>query len=316
MKRIAAAVLLLAVLLCGCGAQKREVQQKRKICVILKALDSVHWLSVENGLQQAADDLNVSVNILWPTHENDKEAQNVMIRDAIASKPDAIAVAPCNSEDMGMLKRTEEEGILCFYIDTKSNEFDCPYIGSDNRYIGELAAKTLADKVNTGSIAIITGSQQQSSHIERVQGFTEYIEKNTDLDICAVKINPNSADLESMKSMKELMTDYPEVKGVFCTSAMMTMGALQERDRVKGFDDVLLIGVDTQSDALSAVEEGKVLAMIGQSGYEIGYQTIEAIVKALDGEQIEHDIFVDNQAITKENVEEYLEAYLTERGQP
>lgn len=70
MRRIASKCMVLlcalTVLLTGCGNTPEQTEQQRTICVVLKAMDSVHWMSVEDGLQQAAADYGVAVNILWP----------------------------------------------------------------------------------------------------------------------------------------------------------------------------------------------------------------------------------------------------------
>ena len=55
-------------------------------------MNSVHWMAVESGLEQAASDFGVSVNILYPQSESDCRAQKVMIADAIASKPDFLGI--------------------------------------------------------------------------------------------------------------------------------------------------------------------------------------------------------------------------------
>lgn len=309
MKRVAAIVLVMMLSLCGCGlAETQTGEDTRTIYVILKAMDSVHWMSVENGAEQAANDYGVSVNILYPEAEDVVRAQEVMIRDAIASKPDAIAVAPCDSGDMEVLKQAEQNGVQAFYIDTASEDYDCPYIGSNNYRIGQMAAQELASQFDTGEIAVIAGSFSQSTHEERIQGFRDYIQNHTKLTVCTVKENPSSGDIESIQSMRDILEEHPKVKGVFCTSAMMVLGALQERNE-QGRSDILLVGVDTQSEALLAVEQGEILAMIGQDGYQIGYQTIRTIVQALDGEPVEDMIYVDNDLITQENVAEYLADY-------
>ena len=309
MKRMAAMMLAIAFFLCGCGTEQTETEtEDRTICVVLKAMDSVHWMSVENGLKQAANDYGVSVNILYPRSESEAQAQRVMIEDAIASRPDAIAVAPCDAGEMEILKQAEQNDILTFYIDSGSDRYRCPYIGSDNAKIGELAAKELAEHIDTGEIAVITGSLLQSTHKERVRGFENYIRAHTDLEVCAIKENPNAGDIESIQSMQDILKEYPNVKGVFCSSAMMVLGAMQERNNQQR-SDILLVGVDTQSDALLAVDQGEILAMIGQDGYQIGYQTIKTIVQALDGQETASAVYVDNNVITQDNVGEYLSDY-------
>ncbi len=312
-KTIKLLTLLLAALLTGCGAEPEEQSQSRTICVVVKAMDSVHWMSVEDGLKQAASDYNVHVNVLWPEHENDVDAQNSILADVIVSKPDAIALAPCDSEHVETLQSARDADIPCFYIDTRAETCDFPYIGSDNYKIGQLAAQKLAETLESGTVAVISGSQQQSTHTERTSGFMDYIEQETQLAVCAVKQAPNSNETEGMQCMQELLEEYPDLKGVFCTSAMIVLGAMQQRDSMAR-QSVRLVGVDTQSDALTAVQYGRILAMVGQNGYQIGYRAVEQIVHALEGEDIPQETYVTNDLITRENVEEYLEEYMTERG--
>ena len=318
MKRIAIkwiALLLLPVFwLTGCASRTEEVTEKRTICVVLKAMDSVHWMSVEDGLKQAAKDYDVAVNILWPSNENDVEAQNTILEDVIASKPDAIAVSPCDSGQMDVLSQAQQSDIPCFYIDTKSEQFDFPYIGADNYAIGKVAAMALEQCMDGGKVAVIMGNPKQSTHEERLRGFVDYIEQDTDMELCETEQSETSSYLESMKCMETIYGRNPDVQGVFCTSALMVLGAMQELEDA-GIEDITLIGVDMQSDAMSSVEDGEIFALVGQNGYEIGYQTIRTIVQSLDGEKIETNTYVDTPLITQDNASEYLEKYLTERGE-
>lgn len=309
-----ALLLAISVLLAGCGKQTEAEQKKRTICVVLKAMDSVHWMSVEDGLKQAANDYGVSVNILWPSNENDVDAQNTILEDVVASKPDAIAVSPCDSERVDILGQAKQADIPCFYIDTKSEQFEFPYIGADNYRIGRIAAIALEHNLGNGKVAVIMGNTRQSTHAERLQGFQDYVEQYTDLELCQAEESQTSSYLESMKCMETILQENPDVQGVFCTSALMVLGAMQQLQDTN-VDSVKLVGVDMQSDAMSSVEDGKILALVGQNGYEIGYQTIRTIVQSLDGEQIEQDTYVETPLITQENVAEYLEKYLTERGE-
>lgn len=308
-----ALLLSMAFLLAGCGKPTEAEQEKRTICVVLKAMDSVHWMSVEDGLKQAANDYDVSVNILWPSNENDVDAQNTILDDVIASKPDAIAFSPCDSEHIDIMEQARQADIPCFYIDTKSEQFDFPYIGADNYNIGKVAAMAFKRRLDGGKVAVIMGNTKQSTHAERLQGFQDYIAQYTDLELCQTEVSQTSSYLESMKCMDAILQQNPDVKGVFCTSALMVLGAMQQMEDVGA--DSKLIGVDMQSDAMSSVEDGKIVALVGQNGYEIGYQTIRTIVQSLDGEEIEHNTYVDTPLITQDNVAEYLEKYLTERGE-
>ena len=120
-------------------------------------------------------------------------------------------------------------------------------------------------------------------------------------------------DRDAHEDCMNLIRRFPEVKGVFCTSALMVLGAMEELDKAEAV--VKLVGVDMQSDAMSGVEDGKILALVGQNGYEIGYQTIRTMVQYLQGKDIDHNVYVETPVITQENAAEYLEKYLTERGE-
>lgn len=314
MKRniITGLALLLACLLTGCGQTTQTIEEKPVICVVLKAMNSVHWMSVQDGLEQAAHDYDVSVNVFWPSNENDVNEQNIIVHDVIKSKPDAIAVSPCDSEHVEVLGETKDT-VPCFYIDTKARQFDFPYIGANNDNIGRLAAWKLGEELKTGQIAVIMGNDRQSTHEERLNGFVEELKQYPSLELCVVKESKTSSYVESMNCMKEILQEYPEVKGVFCTSALMVLGAMEEMDKTES--NVKLVGVDMQSDAMSSVESGHILALIGQNGYEIGYQTIRTIVQYLQNEKISHNVYVETPVISQENVTEYLQKYLTERGE-
>lgn len=306
-------LLLLALLLDGCGTKPEPVLSRPTICVVLKAMDSVIWLSVEDGLKQAAAEYDVNVNILWPSKENNVEAQNTILEDVIASNPDAIAVSPCDSAHMEIIGEALSRGIPCFYIDTKSSSSDLPYIGADNIRMGELGAEALENEVKKGKVAVIVGNKSQSAHRERMIGFRSYIEKCPNLTLCGIWESVSSGTQESIQCMQEILKQHPDVKGVFCTSAMMVLGAMREQE--KEGTDVKLVGVDMQSDAMIGIEDGKIHAMVGQNGFEIGFQTVRTIVQYLQGEEISDSVYVETPLITDENVEEYLERYLTERGE-
>lgn len=312
-KRQIALLLAAALCLTGCGTQPTTEHSKRTICVVLKAMDSVHWLSVEDGLEQAAKDYGVSVNILWPSNENDVESQNTILADVIASEPDAIAFSPCDSSQIDVIAQANQKSIPCFYIDTRSDQFDFPYIGADNYSIGQTAAKAMQQALGSGTVAVIMGNPKQSTHAERLEGFTDYLTAHTGLTLCKTEIAQTNSYLDSMRCMQTILQECPDVAGVFCTNALMVLGAMQQLEDVGG--DVKLIGVDMQSDAMSGVEDGKILALVGQNGYEIGYQTIRTIVQSLDGDTVEQNTYVDTPLITQDNAAAYLEKYLTERGE-
>ena len=73
-----------------------------------------------------------------------------------------------------------------------------------------------------------------------------------------------------------------------------------------------MVGMDTQSDALTAVKNGAIVAMVSQNGYDMGYRMIQTIAAKLDGDEIPNTTYVENTLITQGNVDIFLKEYVTE----
>lgn len=315
MKKRIALFLVLALTLTGCGRQSAEPDNpKRTVVAILKAMDSLHWLSVADGMQKAADDYHIDLTILWPETESEVAVQFQILEDAMISKPDAIALAPCDSGSAQQYtQQIKENGIELFYIDEEPEHgAEEPYVGSDNYLSGQMAAQALAEELPEGAqVAVIGGSQKQRAHDKRANGFRDFIEKETMLQCMEIIEVPDCTLTGGRDAMQELLEVYPDIQGVFCSSAMMVMGALEQCRAVQR-EDIQLVGMDTQSDALTAVKNGAIVAMVSQNGYDMGYRMIQTIAAKLDGDEIPNTTYVENTLITQGNVDIFLKEYVTE----
>lgn len=70
------------------------------------------------------------------------------------------------------------------------------------------------------------------------------------------------------------------------TSAVTAMGLVDELKDT----DIKIVAVDEQEDSLKAVENGQILALAAQSGYEIGYETIHYIQNLRNGKHLKRSI--------------------------
>lgn len=303
-------ILLLAVcLLCaagglgGCAARQALPEEEDFIIgVVTKSKNSEYWMSVCAGMEKAAKERGVKVVILSPDSETDKEIQKRMIRDLLKMKVDALAVSPIDSSDnQDYIAMADELGIPVYSYDTPIVDADLPYIGIDNEKVGYEVARLLAEKMgHTGNIAVIAGSRAQASHDERVTGFERYMDGEPEIHIDVVK-NGYSNLRVSEQEIAEIQQNYPDLDGIMTTSAVTALG-LAEATRGTG---IAIASVDAQEDAIHAVEEGSITVLGAQSGYDIGYETVNYIANDRDGAEQEKEKLIDTQILTKENVAEY-----------
>ncbi|NCC43136.1 MAG: sugar ABC transporter substrate-binding protein [Clostridia bacterium] len=299
--------VLLLLSLAGCSFSNEKDTTKVKedsfvIGVVTKSSGSEYWMSVYAGLNNAAKDHNVEVVILSPESEEDKKIQKKMILDLLLRKVDALAVSPVDSYDNeDYISMAKEMEIPVYAYDTSIEDCEVPYIGIDNEKAGYELAKCMAQKLDEkGDIAVIAGSLIQSSHALRLQGFERGIKEYPDMDIQVIKSGYSNEQI-TQQDLDQLLIDHPKVKGIMTTSAVTALG-ITEATKGTGIE---IVSVDAQEDALLAVEDGRILALAAQPGYDIGYDTISYIVEARDSKKQEKDRILNVEILTKENVSQY-----------
>lgn len=277
---------------------------KYTVGVVLKAMDSEHWLAVRSSMQKSAQEHNINLIVLYATDEYAYEEQNKIITDLIENDIDALIISSCNiNESATYLNLASQKQIPVFSLDEKLKNI--PYIGSDNYNIGKKAAMYMADNLPAGSyVGVIAGSSTQDAHIKRTNGFVDYIKNHTDLKISTClsgDIKYRQATIQAEK----LLQYYPQTNGIFVTSAIMTLGTAEVIDN--NHKSVKIIGVDTQNDAIMAIKNHKIDAMISQNGNETGKLAIDIVINYLENHIVPNENnYIENDLITLENADDYL----------
>ena len=180
------AMLLIAVI--SYSIQKSEKNfspPKYTIGVVLKAMDSEHWLSVRSGMTEAAERNNMRLIVITAENETAFAEQNKIISDLLNNDIDALIVSPTNiNHTKEFVDAARIKNIPVFSIDEEIDGI--AYIGSNNYKIGQMAAAFMSQNLPDGSeVSVISGSANQNAHIQRTVGFVDYVEKNTSLQIGA-----------------------------------------------------------------------------------------------------------------------------------
>ena len=214
-----------------------------------------------------------------------------------------MAVSPIDSyECEDCLNFAREKGISVYACDTPIEDSEIPYIGIDNEKLGYELGEQLAKALDhKGKIGVIAGDFKQAGHRMRVAGFEKYMEKEPGIIIEMVR-NGYSNMRVSQKDVDEILVKYPDLNGIMTTSAVTALG-LSEATEGR---EISIVSVDAQEDALKAVQDGRIVALGAQSGYQIGYETIRYIVKDLEGEGTGENEILDSQVLTEENIDTYM----------
>ena len=136
MRRNSALALLSALLvlaLCACG-QDGEGAGGRSVALIVKSTGSEFFLSVFAGAQAAATEYNLELTIAGPETEEDYEAQNRMIAEAVEAGAEAIVFSAIDYErNAAAIDHAAQQGVQIVSIDSGVGSAQVrTYIGTDN----------------------------------------------------------------------------------------------------------------------------------------------------------------------------------------
>ncbi|TDL91582.1 sugar ABC transporter substrate-binding protein [Vibrio vulnificus] len=308
-------MMFILALLAACSSENKTSNSESgktgsdgnlKIGVVLKQLNTEYWKIVMAGAKDAAKELGAEVDFLGPQAETQYEQQIKMIEDQIATGVNALVVAPSQPDSViPALNNADQSGIPVVLVDTDADFKDkVSFVGTGNLKAGQLAGKHIAELLKDGDkVAILRGQMGSQTFDERVNGFQEAL---ADKDIEFIVQDAQHDREKSVNIMENILTANPDIKAVYATSDEMALGAAKALAN-KGKQNIPLIGFDGTPNGLAALQDGDMVANVAQDPYNMGFQAIEAAVKAMKGEKVEKRMDSGAKVITEENVAEAIE---------
>ena len=308
-KRITGSILILALLLtlCGCKSTQTEMPPRELIIgVVAKCANTEYWMSVRSGMEAAAKKSDCRVLFFAPNSEEDAEAQEKLASSLIRRRVDVLAVSPIDAvNEPAYLREARKLGIPVISYDSAFESGEIAYIGIDNQLAGYQMAANLAKRLDyQGEIGIVSGEQDQMCHRERVEGIKRYIETVPGMKISYIESGYSGAKMSGEK-VSELRRDYPGVKGLVVTSAVTALGIIESSEAA----GLRIVTIDVQEDVLYALKNKQIIGLVAQSGYDIGYETINYARALKTGQVKEKNVIIEAEFLTAENVEDYFEKH-------
>jgi ribose transport system substrate-binding protein len=289
MKTHASALLALtgiAAALCVSTACNRD--QKKVIAVIPKGRAHLFWQSVHAGAAKAAQENNV--NIVWngPTAETDYNDQLKIVDAMINRQVDAIALAPIDKKVMvSVVDRAASQHIPVVIFDSPvdTDKF-ISQVATDNYAAGRLAADRMGLILNgKGKICMVMVQPGAASTMAREQGFEDELKKKFPA-IEIVDRRYGEADFaKSLQISENMLTAHPDLAGMFASNESSTVGAARALKGRTG-STVKLVGFDSGPSLEAGLRDGLIDSLVVQNPFKMGYESVEAAVKALKGEQV------------------------------
>jgi len=289
------------------AAAAPEANKPLNIAVVVKAVTSPYWKSVGAGVDQAMKtDPTIKATFLGPNEETDIEGQIRILEAQIASKVDALAVAPSQADQVQpTLEKAIKAGIPVVLIDTDIAGFTgkSAFVGTDNKLGGQLAGEFIAKQLKAGDeVAIIRGAAGDPVHNLREQGATDALKK-AGLNVVAVQ--PADSDRAKGQSVAEnLLTANPNLKGIYATNDEMALGAANAAKSAN--KKVVIVGFDATADALKAIDAGDMSASIAQFPGKIGELGTLTAAKVARKQAVDSFVNTGVEVVSKDNLSNFM----------
>ena len=181
---------------------------------------------------------------------------------------------------------------------------DICQVASDNLEAGRLAARKLAE-VQPESKVVILHSSVNKACIDRVDGFKEEAAKHPGFTILDTQEGKGTTEV-ALPVMRDLLARFPECNAVFPINDPSAFGAISAIESAGKLGKVLVVTVDGSKEAVDVIKTGKLLSTSAQFPREIGRISAEKVYEHLEGKQIEKEVKIPVELVTKENADTFI----------
>ncbi|MGM0874730.1 MAG: sugar ABC transporter substrate-binding protein [Bacillota bacterium] len=285
---------------------KLSIDEKPKVIVVLKDLNSDYGRIVEAGLRKGFRDFGIEGKVIAPTSVSFLE-QVDLLESILMENPDILIISPLYPEySIPTLERFIEQDIPVFLLDTDYRwENKTTYIGTDNVALGRTAGVLLGSELQPGNELAIIGLDLYSPVAsERIKGAKLSLE-DVGIKIVAEKVNIYSEPLRVKEGIETILEEHPKIKGIMATNdelALLAFEVIQEHGL-----KMPIIGADGVNDMIKLIEEGDLPGTVAQNPYDMGYLSVETAKKVINGGNVDKHIDTGVDIIIKGNVKQRLE---------
>jgi ABC-type sugar transport system substrate-binding protein len=306
MRRLSAAVLSLALVLSGAaGAVAQEDEDGIKIGMANLSLCCAYFIGMSDAVQAEAA-YYPNVEVLVTNADGDVEKLTSDIEDLIAQDVDGIVLSGAFIEAApAALAAIQAAGIPVVMVDRllKGGDYTS-WVGPDNRAIGEQNGAFIVEQLGgQGKLGVIRGGPADNTiGSDRTDGMLSQVE-GTDIEVITYPDFAGWSTDGGFAAAETLLAQNPDLNAIFCENDSMCLGAQKVVEDQGLADQVFVVGVDGQKEALVEIMEDGVYKATGlNNSDQIGRAGFNRLMAILAGAEAEKDTVLPSPLITIDNV--------------
>lgn len=286
-----------------------------KVAAVIKGLDNPFFQSMEQGIKEQAQTSGASVTVQAANSITDTTGQADKLTGLAGQDYSCYIVNPISGTNLiqGIAQLAAKKKTIV-NIDspveaaaaTAAKATPATYIGTNNSSAGQKAGEQMLTLLpGGGKVAAIGGIAGDVTSGQRVDGFGKAITGKLQL---VQTVAANWERQEALTQATNLMRAHPDLKGFFVANDDMGLGVARAVATAGKAGQIKIISVDGIKDALTAVKNGEVDAVVAQYPYAIGLMGMEACRAAAKGATLPASVEAPVEVVTKENADKALAA--------
>lgn len=300
------ALVLGATAACSSGTSASGSGKKGnyKLAFVQGVAGDAFYITMQCGIQAEAAKEGATVTTQG-AQKFDPTLQTPVLQSVIASKPDAILIAPTDVSAMQQpIEQAKQQGIKIVLVDTTLNDPSVAVsaISSDNTGGGKAAFDAIKRLAPNGGKLLGIGVQPGISTTDaRDKGFADAAKADPKYTYLGVQYSQNDP-AKAASIVSAALQKNPDIVGIFASNLFSAEGAATGIRQAGKQDKVKVVGFDAGPDQIKALQDGTVQALIAQQPGTIGTDGVQQAIKALKGEPTTANIKTGFTIITKDNL--------------
>ena len=308
MLKISQAFLML-VLCGGLAVSAAFAAEKKLTFVMVPKGEHPYYETCFEGFKAAAEKYGVTA--LYETaREFDADQQIKVLESVIARGVDGIAISAVADKPLiPVIHKAMQQGIKVLTFDAQAPSTEAlSYIGTDNEHAGYIGGQKIAALMNnTGKLAILQGGMAAVNLNLRRQGLEKALrELAPKITIATVEDTLSKFELAVNKA-EIILERYPDITAIFGVSAFEAPAAAVVIKAQKKQGQIIVAGFDDLKETLAGIQDGSIRFCLVQKTYNMGWLSVENLLKAVKGENIPKIIDTGMVIVDKNNLSTYME---------
>ncbi|MBC5649474.1 sugar ABC transporter substrate-binding protein [Christensenella tenuis] len=274
-------------------------------------LSNNFWAAIANSFEEAGAEAGITTIVT--DGKSDAATQVTALENFISQGVDVIVVGPVDAESLqGVIAEAKSANIPVITHTTAYEDATCNMNVDEiemGTAIGQLAGQWMVDTFGEDAsckYAILTQSSLEQT-IGRENGIQAGIEEFVPNAECVTKVDAHTTDL-GMTAAENILSANPDVCAIIGINDSGALGAYETVSARDMGDEFFIGGVDGTDQALQLIKDGTIYrGTVYLNPVGTGQQFIDYALSLKNGEEIPESYMVPVNAISAENIDEYIQ---------